>query len=63
MILLSLVSRVMRSTELRIHGVQPDDTAMRFIRNTGGAPVRILAIRPGDGRPEAYENKLSEARE
>ena len=63
MILLSLVSRVMRSTELRIQGVQPDETALRFIRNTGGAPVRILAIRPGDGRKEAYEKKMSEARE
>ena len=63
MILLSLVSRVMRSTELRIQGVQPDEAALRFIRNTGGAPVRILAIRPGDGRREAYEKKMSEARE
>jgi hypothetical protein len=63
MILLSLVSRVMRSTELRIQGVQPDEMALRFIRNTGGAPVRILAIRPGDGRKEAYEKKMNEARE
>ena len=63
MILLSLVSRVMRSTELRIQGVQPDDAALGFIRNTGGAPVRILAIRPGDGRKEAYEKKMNEARE
>jgi hypothetical protein len=63
MIFLSLVSRVMRSTELRIQGVQPDDAALGFIRNTGGAPVRILAIRPGDGRREAYEKKMNEARE
>jgi hypothetical protein len=62
-ILTSLVSRVMRSTELRIHVVRPDEQALRFIRNTGGAPVRILAIRPGDGRPESYENKMREARE
>ena len=62
-ILTSLISRVMRSTELRIHGVRPDDLALRFIRETGGAPVRILAIRPGDGRKEAYENKMREARE
>ena len=34
-----------------------------FLRDTGGAPVRILAIRPGDGRLEAYENKMREARE
>ncbi len=62
-IAMSLVSRVMRSTELRIHGVEPDETALGFIRDTGGAPVRILAIRPGDGRREAYENKIREARE
>ena len=62
-IVTSMVSRVMRSTELRIHGVQPDPLAQQFIRETGGAPVRILAIRPGDGRREAYENKMREARE
>jgi hypothetical protein len=62
-ILTSLVSRVMRSTELRIQTVKPDEDALAFIRTTGGAPVRILAIRPGDGRQEAYERKLSEARE
>jgi hypothetical protein len=62
-ILTSLISRVMRSTELRVHGVQPDPAAERLIRDSGDAPVRILAIRPGDGRREAYENKMREARE
>jgi hypothetical protein len=63
MILFSLISRVMRSTELRIQVVLPDDQALSFIRRTGGAPVRILAIRPGEGRREAYESKMREARE
>jgi hypothetical protein len=63
MIVLSLISRVMRSTELRIQVVRPDQQALEFIRKTGGAPVRILAIRPGEGRREAYENKMREARE
>jgi hypothetical protein len=62
-IMTSLVSRVMRSTELRVHGVKPDPVAERFIRDSGDAPVRILAIRPGDGRREAYEAKMREARE
>ena len=62
-IVTSLVSRVMRSTELRIHGIKPDALALRFIRETGGAPVRILAIRPGEGLREAYENKMREAKE
>jgi hypothetical protein len=62
-IMTSLISRVMRSTELRIHSVQPDPVALRFIHDAGSAPVRILAIRPGEGRREAYENKMREARE
>jgi hypothetical protein len=62
-IVTSMISRVMRSTELRIHSVEPDDLALQFIRKAGSAPVRILAIRPGDGSKEAYENKMREARE
>jgi hypothetical protein len=52
-IVTSMVSRVLRSTEL----------AQRFIMDAGQAPVRILAIRPGEGRREAYENKMREAME
>jgi hypothetical protein len=62
-IVTSMVSRVMRSTELRVRSIEPDDVAMQFLRAAGVAPVRILAIRPGDGRKEAYENKMREARE
>jgi hypothetical protein len=62
-IVTSLVSRVMRSTELRIKSVEADATALRFLREAGNSPVRILANRPGEGRREAYENKLREARE
>jgi hypothetical protein len=43
--------------------VQADPTAESFIAEAGTAPVRILAIRPGLGRREAYENKMREARE
>ncbi len=59
----SMVSRVLRSTELRIHSVEADDLAKSFIQAAAGIPVRILAIRPGDGRREAYEAKMGEARE
>jgi len=62
-IVTSMVSRVLRSTELRIQSVEADYAAERFIDEAGQAPVRLLAIRPGDGRREAYENKLREARE
>jgi hypothetical protein len=59
----SLISRVLRSTELRIHDVQPDPLAERFIRDVGAAPVRILANRPDTGAKEEYEHKLREAME
>ena len=62
-IVTSMISRVLRSTELRVQEVRPDSTAAAFLREAGGGPVRILAIRPGDGRREAYEAKMKEARE
>src|ERR1051326_947116 len=62
-IVTSMISRVLRSTELRIQSVEADATAERFIDAAGQVPVRILAIRPGDGRREAYDNKMREARE
>ena len=36
----SLISRVLRSTELRVHGVDADPLAQSFIRETASAPVR-----------------------
>jgi hypothetical protein len=62
-IVTSLVSRALRSTELRIQSVKADPLAEEFIREAGSAPVRLLANRPGEGSPEAYEAKLREARE
>jgi hypothetical protein len=59
----SLVSRVLRSTELRVHSVEPDPLAARFIREAGHRPVRIIANRPDKGLPEEYEHKLREARD
>jgi hypothetical protein len=62
-IVTSMISRVLRSTELRVHDVRFDSVALRFFRDAGATPVRILAIRPGDGRREAYEAKMREASE
>jgi hypothetical protein len=59
----SLVSRVMRSTELRVHGVNADGEALKFIRDAGDAPVRVIANRPDSGLPVEYESKLREAME
>jgi hypothetical protein len=59
----SLVSRVLRSTELRVQRVETDEDAQRYIRDAGSAPVRIIANRPDTGLPEEYEHKLREARD
>jgi hypothetical protein len=59
----SLISRVLRSTELRMRGVDPDSTAERFIRESSRGPVAIIANRPDTGLPEEYQEKLREARE
>ncbi len=59
----SLVSRVLRSTELRVEAVIPDEIAHRFLAEAAGAPVRVIANRPDSGLPEEYEHKLREAAE
>ena len=60
----SLVSRVLRSTELRVRGVEPDAAAAHFIATAArfGA-IRIIANRPDKGDRAEYEHKLSEARD
>jgi hypothetical protein len=59
----SLISRVLRSTEIRIEGVAYDDAAERFIRDAAGAQsLRIIASRPNTGQPAEYARKLEEAR-
>jgi hypothetical protein len=59
----SLISRVLRSTELRVLSVEPDDTARRFIQEASSQPIRIIANRPDSGLSEEYEQKLREARD
>ena len=60
----SMISRVLRSTELRVRGVEADDAAIVFVQNAAKAgPIRIIANRPDKGDPSEYENKLKEARE
>jgi hypothetical protein len=60
----SLVSRVLRSTEIRIEGVDYDETAMSFIREAAGRrQLRIIASRPNTGSREEYARKLQNARQ
>jgi hypothetical protein len=60
----SLISRVLRSTELRVRGVMPDEAAAKYIAAAARfGPIRIIANRPDKGDRAEYENKLSEARD
>ena len=59
----SLISRVMRSTELRVHSVVADESAKAFIREASKGTVRIIANRPDRGDAAEYEHKLREAGE
>jgi hypothetical protein len=60
----SLVSRALRSMELRMLGVTLDEQATQFISEvTRGRAIRIIANRPGDGSLQEYEGKLNEARD
>jgi hypothetical protein len=63
-VVMSLISRVLRSTELRVRGVEADPAAIAFIQNAARAgPIRIIANRPDKGTRDEYEGKLKEARE
>ncbi len=60
----SLVSRVLRSTELRIDDVTYDDQADRFVRNAAArGRLLIVASRPDTGTAREYREKLARARE
>ena len=59
----SLISRVMRSTEIRLEGIDYDDVASRFVRDAASKrSLRIIANRPDTGQREEYERKLEDAR-
>jgi hypothetical protein len=60
---LSLISRVQRSFELRATSVTLDETALRFIKDDAqhGA-IRIIANEPDDGSLDEYRNKNSDER-
>src|SRR5262249_30116600 len=62
-IVTSLVSRALRSTELRVGGIVADEMADGFIASAGrtGEAVRIIANRPRTGAPREYATKLREA--
>jgi hypothetical protein len=60
----SLISRALRSTELRVQGVQPDALAASFLAEAGRfETIRLIANRPGTGGVKEYDDKLREARD
>jgi hypothetical protein len=61
-IVASLVSRVMRSTELRIDGVHYDETAETFLGEAVKSGIlQIIANRPDKGDAEEYAKKFASA--
>jgi hypothetical protein len=59
----SLVSRTLRSTELRTHGFVLDEKATTFIEEADRSEsIRIIANRPDDGSVREYDDKVREAR-
>ena len=59
----SLISRVLRSTEIRIEGVNYDAQAERFVAEARHQKaLRIIANRPDRGNRREYAGKLDEAR-
>lgn len=59
----SLISRVLRSTELRVTNVAPDALAERFIREASKGEIRIIANRRDRGDAREYALKEREKRE
>jgi hypothetical protein len=62
-VLTSLVSRVWRSTELRVEKVELDETAQAIINEASKGTIRIIANRCDRGDASEYEVKEKEKRE
>ncbi len=59
----SIISRAMRSTELRVGAVRMSPKAVEFITSLGESPVRIIAHRPDKSTVVEYDRKEVQARE
>jgi len=62
-VITSLISRVWRSTELRVEQVEMDETARRFIAEKSQDTIRLIANRLTVGDVEEYRLKEMEVRE
>jgi hypothetical protein len=61
-VVISLISRVFRSTELRVSEVVMDETARRFVAEASRGTIRIIANHPDDRTPREYLLKEREQR-
>jgi hypothetical protein len=61
-IVTSFFSRAVRSTELRVDGVELGETAKRFIEEAKKGTIRIIANRPDRGDVDEYRLKEKEER-
>jgi hypothetical protein len=63
-ILVSLLSRLARSTELRVERFEIDETAERFLDEAAAkGTIRIITNRPEESDAEAYRRDMAENRE
>jgi hypothetical protein len=61
-VIASLISRVLRTTELRVDKLELDDQARDFIREAGRGTIRIIANRKDQGDLDEYQTKEREKR-
>jgi hypothetical protein len=61
-IIVSFISRALRSTELRVDRVELNDTARQFIEEARQGTIRIIANRPDRGDADEYRLKEKEER-
>jgi len=60
-ILISILSRILRTTELRVEKVQVDDTAQQFLKEAAKrGTLRIITNTPEQGSPEEYRREIAE---
>ncbi|MET3983069.1 amino acid transporter [Streptomyces sp. PvR034] len=59
---LSLLSRLARVFELRVTGVELDDMAQRFVRDTANRTIRFIANEPDNRDKTEYREKVEQIR-
>ena len=63
-ILVSLLSRIARTTELRVERFEIDETAQRFLDEAAAhGTMRIITNHPEESNPEEYRREIAEHRE